>query len=113
MEVTWQQYVDRMFEEREKLHSSELAQAHRALDLAAINLTDKLAEMNNFRLQLERERSLYLQKGDIVSIKEAIHKMEDRNSNMDGRFWALGAAVAFLSSVLSILTTIATLRFTG
>jgi len=89
--VPLKEFIERIFDERE-----------RALDITAGALKDKLKEMNEFRLQLERERALYIQTKDLTPIQDRIRKLEDRGSNMDGRFWALGGTLTILTTILAI-----------
>ncbi len=89
--VSLKEFVERIFAEREK-----------ALDITANALHEKLQEMNQFRLQLEQERALYVKNKDLEPLFDRIRKLEDRGSNLDGRFWALGIGLTLLTSGLSL-----------
>jgi hypothetical protein len=81
--------------------------------------------MNQFRIQLERERMLYIQAKDLSQLYERLRKveeertlyiqakdlnqfhdrlrkMEDRASNLDGRFWALGVGLTILTTLMNL-----------
>ena len=89
--VSLKEFVERIFDEH-----------GRALDLTAAALREKLQEMNQFRLQLERERALYIQGKDLTAILDRLRKLEDRDSNRDGKIWALGVFLAIMTTLVNL-----------
>lgn len=101
--VELRDYVDRIFSELEKAHNAQLQAAEKALGATAMALEARLETMNQFRSQIQEERGEYVRRDQLDPLLERLRKVEDRGSNMDGRFWALGIG---LTIGLGIFTTI-------
>jgi hypothetical protein len=78
----------------------------KALELAMHNLSRRLDEMNQFRQQINEERNTFLSKESFeikyASMESSVNKLSSWRSNMEGRFWALGAGIAAFVVALQI-----------
>ena len=97
-DVPLKEYVERIFSE----HKAAQDLAQQTVQTTADALKDKLAEMNQFRLQLERERALYVQAKDLTPLSERVRAIEDHKANLDGRFWALGVGLTILTTLMNL-----------
>jgi hypothetical protein len=70
----------------------------KALVVALNNLSERLDEMNKFRAQIQEERASFLTKEVFddkhEKLEGRVSLLSDWRNNMEGRFWALGAALA-------------------
>ena len=112
MEVSWRDYVDLRINEREKAHVTQIATAERNLQLAAETLHEKLAQMNQFRHQIEAERALYVKRDQIDTLLASrgiivdqlvvrLEKLENWQSNVLGRQLVFGGAVVVVSVLIN------------
>jgi hypothetical protein len=78
----------------------------KALILANDELKERLTEMNQFRKQISDERGIYLTKESYEDkhskIEASVSLLTQWRSNMEGRFWALGALLAGFVIVLNV-----------
>jgi len=93
--------------ERWRGHEEFHKQLAEALKLAVDALKQRLDEMNNFRTQINEERNTFLTKSwfenKYEELSNRVNKVESWRSNMDGRFWALGAALTGLVVLLQLV----------
>jgi hypothetical protein len=97
-------------EQADKSHALVHLQEQRARELAFTEINRRLDEMNNLRFQIEKERGTYLQRdmydrehralGDAVDARLKI--LENKNSNLDGRMWAVGAAIGVIVLIINV-----------
>ena len=77
-----------------------------ALILANKELKERLSEMNEFRKQISDERGLYVTKewfdDKYSKVESSVYLLNQWRSNMEGRFWALGAIMAGFVVVLNL-----------
>lgn len=100
--VPLREYVERIIRDHERAQQAQYEAAQKTVDVTAAALHEKLQEMNAFRMQLERERATYVQWKMLDPLVERVRMLEDRSSNLDGRFWALGVGLTILTTLLSL-----------
>jgi len=113
-DVALREYLERLIEEvRERddarwdSHRREHEMLKQALDAAYNSQADKLEQMNEMRTQILSERGEFLKKGEYNIAHEQLEtrlgKVENKDSNLDGRFWMLGTVLVGLSIVFPLL----------
>lgn len=101
--VSLRDYFERILSEKDTA-SRVLAEANqRALDLAAASVRAHDVLTNQFREQLTEERATYMTGKDLAPLEIRLKELEHSRANLDGRFWALGAAVSLLSVVIGVV----------
>lgn len=101
-EVSLRDYFERILVEKDTA-SRVLAEANqRALDLAAASVRAHDVLTNQFREQLTEERATYMTRKDLAPVEQRVTILEHAQSNLDGRFWALGIGVSLLTLVLNV-----------
>lgn len=92
---------------RWEAHMREHEQSNVAIDTARNEVNRRLAEMNELRAQINVERGEYLSRHEYEAkhdaLIERINSMERSRANLEGRFWAIGAAVVVIQLVIRFL----------
>jgi len=113
-DISLRDYIDsRLKSEREHLDSIlKLVTQHfdlneKALKKAEEAMLIRLSQMNEFREQINKERSDYLTKESFSSIEDGIDKrikaLENANSFSAGRMWAVMAGFALIPTILALI----------
>jgi hypothetical protein len=104
-------------EARWNAHDKEHVSLQRAVDTAVGTLDVRLSEMNQFRAQIQEERGAFLTKSEyesrhreletrLATTKDVVDKriaaLEIAKSNLDGRIWALGAALTIVTILVNM-----------
>jgi hypothetical protein len=105
-EVPLRQYVERIFDEKDRAHLAELESAERALALATESLTHRLESMNQFRKQLEDERAKYVREERFQMVLDRLRTVEEHDAARAGR---QAVVLAMTTIVAALLATVITL----
>lgn len=123
------QHIKELMEAHEQLDQLRHIEERRAVDLAAVDVNRRLAEMNQFREQLAEERGLYVTRslhdvlektlGDKVdkldkdlngeldklrnSMDDRLKALEIMRSNLEGKIWMMGAIITALLGGLQLI----------
>ena len=97
-------------EQLERLHLDMHHADEKARDLAATDINRRLEGMNELRAQITSERGLYLSRElfdrEHAQLRESLDTrlkvLETSRSNLDGRMWAIGAAITFVVSLVVV-----------
>jgi hypothetical protein len=95
MDVTLREYL-------EKIILLEFQSAQRAIEAATKTLDHRLEGMNEFRAQMEKERTQYVRVERFEAFEQRLEGLEKRSANQDGRFWALGIGLTLLMFAVQV-----------
>jgi hypothetical protein len=105
------QHERELREQWQKSHETTHELEREALLLARRDIDRRLAEMNQFRDQIERERGEFLRR-DMYDEQNSAQRsetdtrlklLESSKSNLEGRMWAMGAGITSLAVGLNLL----------
>ena len=100
-------YERALREQWEKSHEHVHKLEHEALNLALAELNRRLDEMNELRRQIDSERGRYPTRDYLDSVTSSIDTrlklLENKGSNLDGRFWAMGAVVGAIVIAVNVI----------
>jgi len=100
-------YLERQQAAHWVAHNREHILLKEAIDAAHAVLEGRLEAMNEFRTQIQSERHEFLKKGEYDihhdQLEKRVNKLENANSNLDGRFWMLGSVLTGVSILLPLL----------
>ena len=89
--------------DHERIHQAE----HEAINKAEVAVNQRLEGMNEFRVQLQTERSNYVQRMTFdttnSSIDTRLKLLENKGSNFEGRMWVIGAVVVIINLVIAVV----------
>lgn len=92
-------YIEKILDEREKLHKSEKTALEQRLTEARLALEQRLAHLNEWKEATLKERRDFVTKDSHQTILERIEKMEQFQARMIG----LGIAIAICSGVFGAI----------
>jgi chromosome condensin MukBEF ATPase and DNA-binding subunit MukB len=105
-DVSLREFIERILDERQTSLDFRFDAQQRALEVANRELDHWKLTHNEFRQQIEHERALYVTRDSmgtqLGALQERVSKMEARDANQDGRFWALGAGLSVLLTILAL-----------
>jgi DNA repair exonuclease SbcCD ATPase subunit len=93
-------------EEWERAHEHVHELEHEAINKAedAVNL--RLEGMNELRAQINTERGKYVTRETFDAVNSStdgrLKTLENNKSNLEGRFWAIGAAFVILNVAIAV-----------
>jgi hypothetical protein len=104
--VGWQEYVTRLIDEQEHKTALRFAASQRAVDHAMSALDYRLESMNEFRSQIQTERTGYATKESLEELRKRVETMERGRATGDGRFWALGIGITVTIAAITAVITV-------
>lgn len=95
----------------EREHIERHVQLTAALSIARGDMNRRLEGMNELRVQVENERGRYVTRDlydrEHASLRDTMDQrlkfLETNRSNLEGRLWAVGAAISLVVSVVTVL----------
>jgi len=112
LEVSWREYVDMRFADWERSHKVQFRSTEKALALASETLKDRLAQMNEFRQQIDVERATYVRREQMdestLALTQRLERLEQWQANVLGRQVVFGGAIIVISGLITLA-----LRFVG
>jgi hypothetical protein len=108
--ITIKEYVDRLFEERQRLFDAKFEDASKAIDKAEKSMHERLAGMNEFRDQLKDQASKFITREEmnvsIRSISENVSKLQSLADIAKGKASQNALLVTAGISIAGILISI-------
>ena len=93
--ITLKEYVDIRF----KMSDDSVGKAQVAMER-------RLESMNEFRAQLNKQTETFATKemlyAKIDALEKSIAELQKSKSNLDGRFWAIGAGLALVFTLVNV-----------
>jgi chromosome segregation ATPase len=104
--VTLRDYFERLLHERDKAWTAQLSSAQTALDKAETALTKRLEGMNEFRDTLKDQAGRFVTMdildAKLTNINNQLKTLDNYRANMEGRLWAISAAVTIINIAMGI-----------
>jgi len=104
--VTLREYFERLLAEHDKAVALQFSNAQTALNKAESALSDRLQGMNEFRDQLRDQAAKFVTQSELAAKVDAIDNrikaLENQRANLEGRFWAIGAAIVVVNLAIAL-----------
>lgn len=99
--VSLRDFVERIFDEREKALAQHTEALRREVESKAVALANKLEEMNQFRAQVREERIAFASLTELKALCQRVEKLEKTHEAQAGAAsvisWGWGVLVMLLS----------------
>jgi len=98
--VTLKEYIERVFDEKEKALQLAFRAQQEALALASRTLELRLEKLNELRQEVTSDRGNYVTKDQYEARSEAQNQRFQRLENFNSRVVGFGAAIGFVAGVV-------------
>ena len=98
--VALRDFIERIFDEREKLFNSKMVSLEKAMELAFKNVDVKMTHLNELRSDVLKDRSLFLTTDKYEPQHEDLRKQVEALAKGQGRWWGIAAGLSFVSAVI-------------
>jgi hypothetical protein len=104
-------YLEERIEGLDRRLVDWIEESRRTLDKADIEMNRRLESMNQFRDQISRERANYIDRDHWENrnrvVDNALRSLEEFQSNLKGRAWAVGIGITFTVAVVTAAISLA------
>lgn len=102
--VPLKEHFERIMLERDKATLAHISGTQSALDKAETALNARLDGMNEFRDALRDQAATFVT-GKVLDAKEdsidaRLKVLENKNANLDGRMWSIGAVIVIINVLI-------------
>lgn len=105
---TLKEYILAVLDERDKLYTAQAKAIERALDKAEGSMSVRLEAMNGLREDMRDQAANYSRRADLDAVREIIDTrlkiLENKNSNLEGRLWAIGAVIVVINILVGVIS---------
>lgn len=103
---TLKEHLLSIIELNDRRYTERGESVQRALDKAEATMNQRLNGMNEFRDTLRDQAGTFVSRSDLAGLEKAtdvrLKILENKNANLEGRLWAIGAGITIINLAIAI-----------